>query len=272
MRILGFVIACALVVACNPAHARPERIVSTNVCTDQLLLLLVERSRIASLSNLSTDPKLSNLVQEAKGIPQNGARSEEIVPLNPDLVLANSWTGAKANRFLGGLGIDVVIVPEAKSFAEIEDVLTVLGNRLGAQARAAHIVATMRARLSRIDLSTRRGTALIYEPNGYTPSKGTLSDAILSASGWMNWAPKLGVENYGVVMLERVVLTPPDVLIFDDHAPSRASRAQALLHHPSLKSVGGSTRTEWMPSKLWICAGPWTVEAVERLAKIERRS
>jgi iron complex transport system substrate-binding protein len=208
---------------------------------------------------------------EASGIPQNGARAEEIVPLKPDLVLANAWTGAKANRFLGGLGIDVLVVPEAKSFAEIENVLTLLGDRLGAQSKAEQIVAAMRARLGRIDRNVQRGTVLIYEPNGYTPSTGTLSDAILMASGWTNWAPKLGVENYGVVPLERVVMTPPDLLIFDDHAPSRASRAQALLHHPALKSASGKSKIVWIPSKLWICAGPWTIDAVERLAKIERR-
>jgi iron complex transport system substrate-binding protein len=267
----GACLALAFALAASAAAAKPVRIVSTNVCTDQLLLLLADRDHIAALSNLSADPSLSNMPDQARGIPQNGARAEEIVPLKPDLVLANAWTGAKANRFLAGLGIDIVVVPEPKTFQEIENVVAMLGDKLDQRDRAAQIVHAMRDRLAALRRSEHGGTALIYEPNGYSPSTGTLSDEILSAAGWMNLAPKLGVAHYGVVPLERVVMTRPDLLIFDDHAPSSASRAQALLHHPALKAASKGAKTEWLPSRLWICAGPWTVDAVERLAKIEQR-
>jgi iron complex transport system substrate-binding protein len=261
----------ALHMAVNGVAAAPQRIVSTNVCTDQLLLLLVDPSRIAAVSNLSGDPTLSTMPERANGLRKTGGRAEEIVPLKPDLVLANQWTGAKASRFLSGLGIEVLVVPEAKTFSEIEAVLTMLGERLDAKESAGNLVQQMRERLARTRRAPDGRTALIYEPNGYSPAKGTLSDAILTEAGWTNLAPRLGVENYGVVPLERVVMTRPDLLIFDDHAPSSASRAQGLLHHPALKTVAETAQTEWVPSRLWICAGPWTVEAVELLAKIERR-
>jgi iron complex transport system substrate-binding protein len=267
---IAFLAFCGIV----SAHAAgpPERIVSTNVCTDQLLLLLVERERIAALSNLSTDPTLSTMAETARGIPQTGGRAEEIVPLKPDLVLANAWTGAKASRFLKGLGIKVLVVPEAKSLEEIGDVVAMLGDALIASERAAQIVSDMRSRIANLRRAPSRRMALVYEPNGYTPSTGTLTDSVLMASGWTNLAPTLGVRSYGAVPLERVVLTQPDLLVFDDHAPSNASRAQGLLHHPALKTVAGKAKIEWMPSRLWICAGPWTIDAVQRLAKIERRS
>jgi iron complex transport system substrate-binding protein len=257
--------------ALSAARARPQRVVSTNVCTDQLLLLLAEPSRIVALSNLAGDPALSVMAEKARGFRKTGARAEEIVPLKPDLLLANAWTGAKANRFLSGLGIKVLIVPEAKSFVEIADVVQMLGQELDVPARAAEIIAAMNTRLKAAARPSHGGKALIYEPNGYSPSKGTLSDAVLTAAGWSNLAPELGIENYGSVPLERVVMTRPDLMIFDDHAPSNASRAQGLLQHPALKKVAETAQTDWMPARLWICAGPWTVEAVERLAKLERR-
>jgi iron complex transport system substrate-binding protein len=267
--------AAALILALHGsvmAAEKPARIVSTNVCTDQLLLLLAERSRIAAVSNLAGDASLSNLAAAAKDVPRTGGRAEEIVPLRPDLVLANAWTGAKANRFLAGLGIRVLVVPEAKSFEEIAQVLALVGAELGEPERAAALVRTMQDRLSAARRSVGARSALIYEPNGYTPSAGTLSDAVLTAAGWRNHAKALGVATYGSVALERVVMTPPDLFVFDDHAPSTASRAQALLHHPALKAAAQSARVDWMPSRLWICAGPWTVQAVERLAQIEPRS
>jgi iron complex transport system substrate-binding protein len=211
------------------------------------------------------------MTDAAKGIRKNGARAEEIVPLKPDLVLANQWTGAAANRFLKGLGIDVFVVPDARTFPEIETTLEVLGARLGAPERAATLIQDMRIRLAAVSAAQHGGKALIYEPNGYTPSRGSLSDRVLAAAGWTNLAPELGVSSYGVVPLERVVMTRPDLLIFDGQSRSSDSRAQALLKHPALKSVAETAIVTRIPGRLWLCAGPWTVEAVEHLAKIEHR-
>jgi iron complex transport system substrate-binding protein len=38
------------------------------------------------------------------------------------------------------------------------------------------------------------------------------------------------------------------------------------LKHPAFRALKGRTRIYRMPSRLWICPGPWIAEAVERLA------
>lgn len=251
----------------NPGSpAKPARIVSTNVCADQLTLLLAERERIAALSRLAVDSDLAVLSKEAQGLPLTGGRAEEIVPLKPDMVLANAYQGAQASRFLAGLGIRVFIVPEANSFEELRAMLLAVGEVLGEPQRAQDAVAALDRRLASVSAPGPTGRhALILEPNGYTPARGTLSDAVLQAAGFRNHAPALGVQGYGTIALERVVLSPPDLLIFDDYKPSRASRAQGLLHHPALARVAQTTPTLWMPSKLWLCPGPWTADAVAHL-------
>lgn len=250
---------------------KPSRIVSTNVCADQLTLLLAERGRIAALSRLAVDPDLAVLAEEARGLTLTGGRAEEIVPLKPDLVLANVYQGAQASRFLAGLGIRVFIVPEANSFAELREMLRATGAALGEPELAEEAVAALDRRLAAVSVAGPAGRrALILEPNGYTPAGGTLSDSVLQAAGFRNHAAALGVQGYGTVALERVVLNPPDLLIFDDYKPSRASRAQALLHHPALARVAQTTPTLWMPSKLWLCPGPWTAEAVAQLVRDDK--
>ncbi|MCB1809381.1 MAG: ABC transporter substrate-binding protein, partial [Candidatus Competibacteraceae bacterium] len=72
--------------------ALPQRIVSLNLCTDQWLLLLAERNRIASLTWLSADPEESPLAAEAQGIVLNYGQAEDIIPLQPDLILAGTYT------------------------------------------------------------------------------------------------------------------------------------------------------------------------------------
>ena len=76
---LPAIIMALLAAPWAPAQAKPARIVTTNVCADQLALILADRSRIMSVSRLAADPGVSNLAREAEGLPVNGARAEEIV-------------------------------------------------------------------------------------------------------------------------------------------------------------------------------------------------
>ncbi len=47
--------------AATPAAAQPQRIASMNLCTDQMVLLLADKSRIVSVSFLGADPAESPL-------------------------------------------------------------------------------------------------------------------------------------------------------------------------------------------------------------------
>ena len=74
--------ACVVALAVAAAGAaEPRRIVSTNVCTDQLVLMLAERARIASISYLAADPTMSSMSREAVGLRVNHGLAEEIIPL-----------------------------------------------------------------------------------------------------------------------------------------------------------------------------------------------
>ena len=62
----------ALLLAPWPANAgerAPQRIVSLNLCTDQLLMMLVEPERIAAVSYHAVNPDTSNLAREARDLP-----------------------------------------------------------------------------------------------------------------------------------------------------------------------------------------------------------
>ena len=69
--------------ALHPARAvadevRPARIVSINMCTDELLLRLVDRDRIASVTWLSQDGRNANMAEVAATIPANHGLAEEV--------------------------------------------------------------------------------------------------------------------------------------------------------------------------------------------------
>ena len=71
-----------------PAGAAPERIVSINLCTDLLLMLLADPEQIASVSFLASEPQSSAMVAESVAYPANYGRAEEVFLMDPDLVPA----------------------------------------------------------------------------------------------------------------------------------------------------------------------------------------
>ena len=66
--ILGSV---ALFLWATLTHAAPQKIVSLNLCTDQLLMLLADPNQIASLSKIVDDPYVSLLATKSKNFKKN---------------------------------------------------------------------------------------------------------------------------------------------------------------------------------------------------------
>ena len=64
-------------------RARPmacrQRIVSLNLCADQILVDLVPRERIAAVSHLAADPWSSAVAEKARGIPWTRGKAEEVL-------------------------------------------------------------------------------------------------------------------------------------------------------------------------------------------------
>ena len=108
---LGLLMAtlCATSTLAAAAPARPGRVVSLNLCADQYVVRLAERSHIASLSPLAVDPELSAVASEAADLPRNRGRAEDVILLGPDLVIAGETTDAATLGLLRRLGIPLIV-------------------------------------------------------------------------------------------------------------------------------------------------------------------
>ena len=117
--------------AAGPGHSAaraqaPQRIVSLTVCTDQPLLDLVPRKRIAALSYLAVDPTLSLKVDEARGLKLVRGMAEEVLALKPDLVIAQEYSTTATVDLLQRLGFRVVLVPLATDFAGMRRAIRII--------------------------------------------------------------------------------------------------------------------------------------------------
>ena len=78
--------------AAGEAPAAPRRIVSLNLCTDQLVLALADRAAVRSVTWLARDPQNSVMAAAASEVLVNHGLAEEIIPFAPDLVVAGIYT------------------------------------------------------------------------------------------------------------------------------------------------------------------------------------
>jgi iron complex transport system substrate-binding protein len=271
--ILNLLLLCA---AAGPASAAPpQRIVSLNLCADQLVVLLAEPSRIAALSKLARDRQLSYVARQAEGFPSAQPNAESVLAYRPDLVLAGKLAAAPTVNFLKSKGVPVLQISLLSSFDGIREQTRSVGKALGAEARAEQLIAVMDKILAAEDASdipaTRRPVALSWQPGGFTAGSGTLMDAVLRAAGYDNLATLRGLKGYGFLTLETVAAGRPDLLIADTDLPDPPSLRQALLAHPVLSPArGGVGARIAAPPALTACAGPFTAEAVA-LLRAKRR-
>ncbi|MFO1153913.1 MAG: ABC transporter substrate-binding protein [Rhodospirillales bacterium] len=215
-----------------PARARPERIVSINLCSDQLTLMLAPRASIRSLSYLVARPDASAFSDRVGDTPLNHGRAEEILPLAPDMILAGRYTSRPTIFLLQRLGYPVLDQDISRSVADVRDRVREVGRAIGAEAEAETAVADMDVRLA--DLSPqpgddRRPTAIYYQPNGYTAGDDTLVGDIITHAGLKNLADGLGVRGHERMPLETLLHLSPDLLIFSDVQPQAPALAYEVL-------------------------------------------
>lgn len=252
---------------------KPRRIVSLNLCSDELVLRLADRENVASVTWLSRDPESSNVVATAMQVPVNHGLAEEVIPLNPDLVIAGIHTTRIAVALLKRAHFPVVELGVPRSLDEVRDQIRRVAKAVGEPARGERLIASMDARLAGMAPTAQAPApgALILNPNGFTAGAGSLVDEIIGAAGLTNLAPRLGVGDYAQIPLELVVTSRPDVLILNTRRDGPPSLATELLRHPILRKLPDRTRLVVLPSRLWLCGGPAIVEAVERLSHMATR-
>ena len=232
-----------------------QRVVSLNLCSDQMLVLLAPE-QVAALSPLARDPALSFVAAQAARLPVVRPTAEAVLRLHPDLVLAGVFGAQVTVGLLDQEGVRVVRLDMPQDFAGIRRQIMQLANRLGVPARGAALIANMDATLRSLPRPSSRVTALAWEPRGYAAGPGTLMDAVLRAAGLVD----IGTGRY--VGLEALLRRPPDLLVVPQ-APDDPSLATDLLDNPAVAAIPRRV----VPMPLIVCAGPFTANAAAMLAR-----
>jgi iron complex transport system substrate-binding protein len=264
-------VAALLVSAATALAGAPQRVVSINLCTDQLALLMAAPGQLVSVTQLSHEDTDSALYDKARALPANGTGAEQVYLLKPDLVVAGTFTSMATISMLRNLGIEVVQFAPARALSDVPERLAQMGAALGREAQATALIDKFNAELAALSAAPalRPRAALTYV-NNYSSGRHSLAGDVLYAAGFDNVAEEVGLGAVGVLPLEQLVLLAPDVIIQGRNYPG-AARAEDNLDHPALASLKGTYLAGELTDRDWVCGTPTVLNAVRKMVDLRQQ-
>ena len=249
------------------AAAPPRRVVSFNVCADQLVVALADPEQIAALSPYAADPSLSVVAAKARAFRRLDWQAESTIAIAPDLVVIGDTDRAVTKQILRAQGLrlhEIALVADlATARAQIAEVAAVLGHPERGQRMLAELDAA-RARLAAAP-KPPLATALLFGRGGYTAGEKSLAAALLAEAGLE--PPPGAPRGYGgFVPLERMLVLAPDAIVLDS-LPSAQDQGSYNLSHPALAALYPPARRLILPTRYTLCGGPALIAALDYLAE-----
>lgn len=199
---------------------KPQKIMTVTISTDNILLGLVKPQQVVACNTLTDDPVSSNIVELAKQIPNRirHPKVEEILALEPDLVIAADWGNIDYVESLRNMGINVVVVKGAKSSQDIKDNIRLIAAAVGEPQRGEKLIQMMEeklaevtAKVAKIPADQRKRVVLISLMNNYG-GKGCIYDEACQLAGVTNCLSEYGLVRGDKLTKEMIVQMDPDVL------------------------------------------------------------
>jgi iron complex transport system substrate-binding protein len=263
-----------LVAAAASVHTtppKPQRIMSLMLCNDLLLLMLVPRERIASITFLARDAVAALMPGADAGITLNQGTAEDILLHQPDLILAGTYSSGLARRLAREAGARLLEVEAARDFEDIHRNVRQVAAAVGESERGAALLAGMDARLEQLARHPlpRPLRVVAWSGGGQAPGAGTLTDAIIRASGAHNVAALAGTR-YGSFGLEELLAARPDAILQGDNRWAGPSLQDAQTAHPLIERHWRGRRISY-PDAAYACGLPQSAEAAWALRELYAR-
>ena len=248
-----------------------KRIVSINLCFDALLIKLVEPARVDSLYYLSANPQFSSVAKQAKAYNLNHGLAEDIVPRNPDLILAGEYSSLELRVLLKQLGFHVEVLPLPRDLNDISTHIRRFGVLVDRSAEAEKMAQAMEQKLVQLDALQKTSAPISgfwYSSNGVVVGAETLENELMTRAGFHNLALDKNIVGFKQIDLEELILAQPKVLIIETSDVQAFSLAQEYVQHPALRN--NDVKIIRLPSTL-SCIAPVAVDAIENLMQQRKR-
>jgi iron complex transport system substrate-binding protein len=243
------------------AQVRPQRIVSLNLCSDQYLVELADPDQIAGLTRNAADRDMSAVAGKVGKIHILSDSAEEILTIDPDLVIGMPARRAQTMAALSGRRYRTVDLKSAETYGAIAAQIRIVAAAVGHPERGEAMIARMNRDLASLPRPGRGRVAAYYQRRGYLTGTGTLIDDLMTRVGLTNLAGRLGTPSLSMMSLEEMMAAQPDFIIVESATDRVTDQGTEMLHHPLLDGI---PRLH-LPQAWTVCGGPAYVDAARSL-------
>lgn len=262
-------LALLLVLALPLGAARPQRVVSQAVGTDELLLALADPSQVAALSHIAHDAQFSPVAAEAKRYATiRESDAESVLRFRPDLVLATTFTRPETLSLLRRAGVHLVILDRFDTLEDVYASIQLLGWELGQEARAQALITQCRGRVEALAArlrGVRPVRVLSASMYPFTSGTGTTFQDLCDHTGALNVAAEAGLRGHAPTPSERLLLWNAEALVVSDD-PGLRARLGEIPHYRALPAFKAG-RLVSVPGPLMSSISHHRIAAYEVLAR-----
>jgi iron complex transport system substrate-binding protein len=274
MRRLAFLVAVlALALPGSTASsANLPRLVSMNVCADQLLLTLADPEQILGLSRFARDGWQSQ-AGDISRYPVLSGGAEDVLLISPDIVVASAFDKRSTRELLKAKGLRLAELAVPKTLDEARQQIREAGDITGHPDRAAAAIARLDAALARARraVSGRHYRVLPLSRRGWVAGSDSFVGSLLGETGLRSAAGDLGFAFGGFASLEAIVNLRPDFIVVSQAGDAARDDGQAFLLHPALERFYPLEKRIVIPERMTECGGVLLADALDALtAELKR--
>jgi len=251
-----------------------QRIVSLAPSNTEILFAIGAGSQVVGRDDFSDYPNAVKALPSVGGTDKYN--NEQIVALQPDLVLAAEINTADQVKALESLGLTVYYMKNPTTLEEMYGNLETVAKLTGHEADAATLIASLKTRVAAVDNKIATATSrpsVFYEIDATDPAKpytagpGTFIDLLIQRAGGTNIAGT-SKDQYPQLSLEQVVALNPTFILLGDAA--YGTTPDVVKARPGWGSLSAVTNGNVIPvdDNLFSRPGPRLVDGLELLAKI----
>lgn len=213
---------------------KPERIVSTSLAVDEYVVNLTDLENIVGVTAISTDPGISNVAGQTDAVEFKfeTVTAEQVIALDPDLVIVPSYVNPEVLDQLDDAGITTYQIEDSSSFNGVISAVEVLGQLLDEDEKAEQLIADFNARLEALEKADK-GVAervLYYTEYLSSVTDNTTIGEMITLAGGVNVVTEAGITgddypDYPNISKEVLVDLNPEVIFTTAWDPTGAEPA-----------------------------------------------
>jgi iron complex transport system substrate-binding protein len=252
--------------------ANLPRLVSMNVCTDQLVLTLADPEQILGLSRFSRDGWQSKSGDLSR-YPVLSGGAEDVLLIRPDIVVASAFDKRSTRELLKAKGLRLAELAVPRTLDEARQQIREVGDIIGHPDRATAEIARLDAALARARraVSEQHYRVLPLSRRGWVAGSDSFVGSLLGETGLRSAAGDLGFAFGGFASLEAIVKLRPDFIVVSQAGDTARDDGQAFLLHPALERFYPPQKRIVIPERMTECGGVLLADALDALtAEVKR--